>query len=114
MGDRHVATSADAINYIQRIAGSPNVIYWVVTITATHVPIGIITYIQRNYLPFRDVGFAFLPAFYGQGYAYESASAIGAAPMERDQLPAIVATTISENTASIKLLKKPGLNLARK
>ena len=72
--------------------------------------IGIITFIQRDYLDHPDIGFAFLPAFSNQGYAYEATKAVLKNLIETNHLTHILATTIPENRSSIKLLKKLGLS----
>jgi RimJ/RimL family protein N-acetyltransferase len=58
-----------------------------------------------------DIGFAFLPAFEGQGYAYEASVAIRDAAFEQFGLDHIRAITVRENMASQKLLEKLGLTL---
>jgi len=44
--------------------------------TPQHVPIGICGLVKRESVADVDVGFAFLPQFWRQGYAFESASAV--------------------------------------
>jgi RimJ/RimL family protein N-acetyltransferase len=56
-----------------------------------------------------DIGFAFLPAYEGQGYAYEAAVAVRDAAFEQFGLTHIRAITVRENIASQKLLEKLGL-----
>ena len=56
-----------------------------------------------------DVGFAFLPKFWLQGYAFESTSAVIAYGSRTLGLRRIVAVTQSDNYGSIKTLEKVGL-----
>jgi RimJ/RimL family protein N-acetyltransferase len=56
-----------------------------------------------------DIGFAFLPKFWGKGYAYEAASAVLAYGKSAIGLKRIVAITSPANQSSIKLLEKLGL-----
>jgi RimJ/RimL family protein N-acetyltransferase len=40
------------------------------------LPIGICGLVKRNYLDDIDLGYALLPRYWGQGYAYEAAKAV--------------------------------------
>ena len=66
--------------------------------------------IERAGLEDIDIGFAFLPAFCGQGYAYESAAAILSYARDTVGLNRVVAITAPDNQRSIRLLKKLGLS----
>jgi RimJ/RimL family protein N-acetyltransferase len=109
IGNRNVNSEADAMAYIQKINENPNISYWVVTLKETDIAIGLITLIQRDYLPFKDIGFAFLPAFSGKGYAYEAAKGILSKMEEKN----ILAITLPENKPSIKLIEKLGLKFEK-
>ena len=111
IGDRHVADDAGAHAYIAKILGNKDVEYFVVTLRETRAPIGIITLIQREYLPHRDIGFAFLPEFEGKGYAREAAAAVLAKLVEQGMDARILATTMPTNRRSITLLEGLGLRL---
>src|SRR5215471_5672532 len=50
IGDRNIKSHADAISYIKNIIADPNVDYWVVRHQNGEVPIGVITFIKRDYL----------------------------------------------------------------
>ncbi|HEX7641639.1 MAG TPA: GNAT family N-acetyltransferase [Burkholderiaceae bacterium] len=72
-------------------------------------PLGICGLIKRDTLPDVDIGFAFLEAHCGRGYAWESASAVleyGYAELGLRRLVAIVSP---ENAVSIKLIRKLGM-----
>lgn len=56
-----------------------------------------------------DVGFAFLPDYWGGGYAFEAAEAVMAWGREALGLKRILAITSPENARSIRLLEKLGL-----
>ena len=107
IGDRNVSSESDAVNYIQKIILDSNVSYWVVQQEADKL--GIITLIKREHLPFSDIGFAFLPAYYGKGFAYEAAKAVLEQIIETSGHQSIMATTIPGNQNSIKLIEKLGL-----
>jgi RimJ/RimL family protein N-acetyltransferase len=77
------------------------------------VPIGICGLLKRDWLEDVDVGFAFLPRFWSQGYARESASAVLDFGRDRWRLARILAITSPDNVASIGLLTKVGFRLDR-
>ena len=76
-------------------------------------PIGICGLVKRDTLPNADIGFAFLPAYWNQGYAFESAAAVMDHARERLKLGRILAITSPDNEASGKLLDKIGLRFER-
>jgi ribosomal-protein-alanine N-acetyltransferase len=108
IGNRNVSTEQEAIVYIRKILNTLNLTYWVVRITSTQEPIGIISFIKREYLEHHDIGFAFLPEFGGQGYAFEAAHAMLSRIRKMPAHTTVLATTIPENESSISLLKKLG------
>ncbi len=73
------------------------------------VPIGICGLLKRESLRDVDVGFAFLPRYWSNGYAFESASAVLSYGRKTFGLTRIVAITSPDNTPSICLLEKLGL-----
>ncbi|MDF2649910.1 MAG: ribosomal-protein-alanine acetyltransferase [Paenibacillus sp.] len=74
------------------------------------IPIGICGLVKRDFLEDVDVGFAFLPRFWGKGYAFEAASAVRGYAQCVLGLKRIVAITSEDNHASAKLLEKLGLH----
>lgn len=60
-----------------------------------------------------DIGFAFLPEFEKQGYAFESANEIKKQGFELFSLQKINAITLPTNTSSQKLLEKLGLSFKK-
>jgi RimJ/RimL family protein N-acetyltransferase len=77
------------------------------------VPIGICGLIKRDALEDVDLGFAFLPGFRGQGYAYEAAVATMEYGKNVLGLNRIAAITVQGNEASIKLLEKLGFQFEK-
>jgi RimJ/RimL family protein N-acetyltransferase len=59
-------------------------------------------------LPDADIGFAFLPQFWSQGYAYEAAAAAMRYGREVLRFAKILAITTQDNESSCKLLLKLG------
>ena len=84
---------------------------WLVEIKYQSIPIGTCGLIKRPELEDVDIGFAFLPEFTGQGYAYEAAKATMQYGEDQLKLERIVAITIPQNSRSINLLKKLGLEM---
>jgi RimJ/RimL family protein N-acetyltransferase len=76
------------------------------------VPIGICGLLKRDSLAHADIGFAFLPAYWGKGYAFEAASAVMRHGKTLGVGP-IVAVTAPDNAASIRVLEKLGLRFSR-
>lgn len=113
IGQRNVHTAADAVHYIQAILDNPRVMYRVARLQPGGIPVGVITFIKRDYLDHHDIGFAFLPQFAGKGYAYEASNAVLQHILETEQHSHIQATTIPDNHHSIRLLEKLGLQWER-
>jgi ribosomal-protein-alanine N-acetyltransferase len=114
IGDRGVRTLEDARDYI--LTG-PVAMYhregfglYLVELKQSATPIGICGLIKRVGLEDIDIGFAFLPAYCGQGYAYESASAVMIYAQDTVGLNRFVAITAPDNQRSIALLTKLGLS----
>lgn len=108
IGDRQVHTQKEAIEFITRIKSTKDLHYWVVRRKGDRVPLGIISFIKRDYLAHFDIGFAFLPQFAGNGYAYEAATALMHAMKLSPRHQTILATTNPSNEKSIALLSKLG------
>ena len=77
-------------------------------------PLGINGLLRRDYLDAPDIGFAFLPRAWSQGYARESAEAVLAEGRERFGLRRVLAITSPDNEASIGLLARLGFRFERR
>jgi RimJ/RimL family protein N-acetyltransferase len=117
IGDRGVRTLDDARAYIRN---GPVDMYarlgfglYLVALKESHVPIGVCGLLQREALEEVDVGFAFLPAYRGKGYALEAAAATLAYGRRALGLRRIVAIVSPDNHASVRLLEKLGLRFER-
>lgn len=108
IGERNIRTLENAREYIQKILDNPDVRYWVVKLADQKFSIGIITFIKRDYLEHWDIGFAFLSEFINKGYAYEATMAVLNDLIHDPSHNHILATTLKENSRSIKLLEKLG------
>lgn len=108
IGDRNVHSEEDAVAYIRRLLNTPDLFYWVVQKQDDATPLGVITLLKRSYLEHFDLGFAFLPEFTGQGYAFEAAHKLLSVVSKMKEHDAILAITIPQNVSSIRLLTKLG------
>ena len=117
IGDKGVKTIDDARNYILTgpIASYERFGFglYLAELKPTRAPIGICGLLKRETLDDVDVGFAFLPQYWKQGYAFESASAVMAYGRDVLGVDRIVAITSPDNEASIKVLSKLGLKFER-
>ena len=112
IGDKGVRSITDARDYILK---GPVESYerfgfglYLAELKENGIPIGLCGLIKRESLKDVDIGFAFLPKFWGKGYAYESASAVMAYGKNAFGLNRIVAVTTPDNHFSIKVLEKLG------
>jgi len=115
IGDRGVRTVAQSRRYL---VDGPVESYkrhgfglYLVELEATGASIGICGLVKREGLDDVDIGFAFLPAFWSKGYAFESASAVMVHARETIGLKRVVAIASPDNKSSFKLLRKLGLEL---
>ena len=112
IGDRNVRSEEDAVRYIQNgpMASYERYGYglYKVELRQTSTPIGICGPLKREALEYPDIGFAFLPLYWGQGYALESSAAVMNYSREVLGLKDIAAITTPTNEPSIKLLAKLG------
>jgi RimJ/RimL family protein N-acetyltransferase len=111
IGDRNINSPEDASDYIQKVNSNPNITYWVVKLKDKAISIGIITFIKRDYLEHCDIGFALLPKFTNNGYAFEATKEVLTNIIHNSEYTHVLATTIPENKDSIKLLERLGLRL---
>ena len=77
------------------------------------VAMGMCGLIKRPRLDDVDIGYAFLPAFRGKGYARESAEAVLAYARDELNLDRVSAIVTPNNERSIQLLEKIGLRYER-
>ncbi len=117
IGDRGVRNVSDARLYIeskfvesyQRFGFG----LYLVELKKDKTPIGICGFVKRDTLPDADIGFAFLPQYWSQGYALESARAAFGYGKSDLGFKRILAITTKDNDASGKLLAKVGLKFER-
>ena len=117
IGDRGVRVLEDARNYI---AVGPQASYarhgfglYLVTRISDGMPIGMCGLLKRDTLEDVDIGFAFLPEYWGAGYATEAALAVVEHARSDIGLRRLVAIVSPENAASKAVLQRLGLAYER-
>lgn len=113
IGDRGIRTEEQARAYIRHGTmasyAQHGFGFWIVELKGEGRPIGMCGLAQRDYLDAPDIGFAFLPQYCGQGYAYESAVAVLHYARAALKLPRVLATTRPYNDSSAGLLARLGM-----
>lgn len=114
IGDKGVKTLQDALRYIEN---GPVAMYkrvgfglYMVELKEGGQPIGICGLIKRDGLNDVDLGFAFRPSFWRNGYAFESAAAVMGYGRTALGLRRIVAILSRDNHRSSKLLERLGFS----
>ncbi|MEA2206372.1 MAG: hypothetical protein QOE77_3148 [Blastocatellia bacterium] len=117
IGDRGVRTLEDARNYI---LNGPMASYerfgfglYLTELKEPRVPIGMCGLLKRDTLEDVDIGFAFVPQYWKQGYAMESAAAVMAHAKDAFGLNRLAAITSPGNEPSIALLLKLGMRFEK-
>jgi RimJ/RimL family protein N-acetyltransferase len=117
IGDKGVRTLQDAESYI---CNGPVDMYrrlgfglYLVELRDGGEPLGICGLIKRAALENVDLGFAFLPDFWGKGYAYEAGAGTMSYARNTLRLGRIVAIVSPDNHPSGKLLEKLGFRFER-
>lgn len=117
IGDKGVHTVEDARNYIEN---GPVAMYrrlgfgsYLVELKESGEPIGICGLIKRESLEEIDLGFAFLSAFWGKGFAFEAAGAVMEYGRRAFGIPRLLAVTSQDNHVSARLLEKLGFRFER-
>ena len=86
---------------------------YIVELKSSGTPIGMSGLVKRDTLEDADVGFAFLPQYWSQGYAYESTCAVMEFARSGLGLKRILGITANDNVSSIRLLEKIGLRFEK-
>lgn len=114
IGDRNVHSEEDAKKYL---LNGPLKSYKengfglsMVVRTDNGLPIGMCGLLKRDTLRNPDIGFAFLPEFGGQGYAFEITDALLTFARQNWKAQKISAIALPNNSKSIRLLEKLGFH----
>lgn len=116
IGDKGIRTLDDARAYIDTAIDSYRRLgygLFLVESRIDRVPIGTCGILRKEWLDDPDIGYAFLPAYRGRGYALEAAAAVLAHARREWSLERVVAVVTPHNAASIRLLGKLGLRFER-
>ena len=115
IGDRNVQTVEEASTYIKermlpqlKRLGFSN---YTVIRKSDNAKMGTCGLYDREGMEGLDIGFAFLPEYEGQGYAFESSEKMKEAARDLLGVKELKAITSQENISSQKLLKKLGFHL---
>ena len=117
IGDRGVRTPADAQRYLLE---GPLAMYarhgfglWHVERREDGIAVGMCGLLKRDALPDFDLGYAYFPAFWGQGLALEAADATLRHVHQRYGVRRVVAVVSPGNQGSIRVLEKAGMRFDR-
>ncbi len=117
IGDKNLHTLEDAQNFIQaRFLKNYEALgfgYYVIETKEGKIPVGTCGLVDREGLDFIDIGYALLPEYEGNGYAFEATKALYAYAMNHLKLETILAITLPENKGSVRLLKKLGMSFQK-
>ena len=112
IGDRGVRTRADARRYLRRGALASyrrlGFGHYLVAARGSGEAIGICGLARREPLSDPDLGFAFLPAHRGRGYAAEASAAVLEEAREAHGLARVLAVALPDNRPSVRVLEKLG------
>ncbi len=118
IGDRNVRNQQQAEAYL---TGGPMKSYAehgfglsLVALKEGNKPVGMCGLLKRPQLDDPDIGFAFLPQYTGQGYAFEIAAKTLENGFSQFGLEKIVAITDPENASSVRLLEKLGMRFEKR
>jgi RimJ/RimL family protein N-acetyltransferase len=116
IGDRGVRSIEDAHRYLRE---GPMAMYEKFGFGLWHtarkdgVPVGMCGLLRRDNLPDADVGYAFFPQFWGQGFAHEAASATLSHGARKFGLTRVLGVVSEGNAGSIRVLEKLGMSFER-
>ncbi|WP_077037935.1 GNAT family N-acetyltransferase [Pelomonas sp. KK5] len=114
IGQRNVKTLDEARSWIrERLIGNyerQGFGFWAVERIEDGQLVGMCGLVKRDTLPEVDIGYAFLPAFWHQGYAREAAAACLAHAHNALGLRRVLAITGPDNAASARVLESIGMH----
>jgi RimJ/RimL family protein N-acetyltransferase len=117
IGDRGVRNLDDARKYIADgpVAGYARDGHGLMRVDrkSDGAVLGMCGLLKRDALPEPDIGFTFLPEFWSQGYALESARAVLGHARGTLRIGRILAITTRDNGPSMRLLDKLGFRFER-
>lgn len=117
IGDKKVRNLEDARQYLLNGPIASYARYGfgllLVELKDSNTPAGMCGLLKREELPDPDIGFAFIPTYWRQGFAFEAATAVMHDARERLNLTRILAIVDPVNESSIKLLERLRMSYER-
>ena len=117
IGDRGVRSIEDAPRYLR---DGPLAMYekygfglWHTARKADGAAVGMCGLLKRDPLPDVDIGYAYLPEFWGQGFAFEAAEAVMHHAAGKFGLRRLIGVVSEGNSGSIRVLEKLGMEFER-
>ena len=117
IGDRGVRNTEDAQRFLRE---GPLAMFqrcgfglWHVSRRADGTAIGMCGLLKRDSLPDADIGYAYFPAYWGQGYASEAVAGTLRHAARAFGLRRVMGVVSRGNTASIRVLEKAGMRFER-
>jgi [ribosomal protein S5]-alanine N-acetyltransferase len=117
IGDKGVRSIEDAQRYLLE---GPMAMYerhgfglWYAARKSDGAAVGMCGLLRRDNLPDVDIGYAYLPEFWGQGFALEAAEATVRHAAEKFGLRRLIGVVSPGNRGSIRVLEKLGMTFER-
>jgi len=117
IGDKGLRTVEDAKKFLREgywtRQEKPGYGQFLVELKSDGAAVGVCGLLHREQLGVSDIGFAFLPEYWGRGLALEAAKAVLRYATEELGVEKVVGLTTKENRPSIKVLEKLGMRHER-
>ena len=113
IGDRHIHNIPQAEAYIQKMLDHPGYYYHLIEEKEGAIPVGVLSFMHRENEDYPDLGFALLPDYMGNGFAYEASHEFLNQLDKSGQYKKVIALTKPNNTGSMKLLEKLGFRFLK-
>jgi ribosomal-protein-alanine N-acetyltransferase len=117
IGDKGVRSLDDARRYLGE---GPIAMYqrhgfglWHAALTDGGAPVGMCGLLKRDNLPAINLGYAYLPEYWGQGLAGEAAAAVLLHAARKFGLRRVIGVVSEGNLPSVRVLEKAGLRFER-
>ncbi len=117
IGDKGVRSLEDAVRYMRE---GPMAMYeqfgfglWHTARKSDGAAVGMCGLLKRDHLPDVDIGYAYLPEFWGKGLAFEAAEAVMHHAANKFGLRRLIGVVSEGNSGSIRVLEKLGMEFER-
>ena len=116
IGERNIYNAKAAEDYINILLENQQkwgFSLWVFEDKSTQIPMGLCGFLQRDYLPKPDLGYAILPEFENKGFTTEAVQACLNFGKSTLKFIEVYAITSLQNIGSQKVLEKVGFKLQK-